>query len=70
MKKLRGYTRSYSPGLIVTPGKEKEFFKKLNDNRIDIYKLLNENEKIRRNCTKENLDAMDAFIDRQERIHG
>lgn len=56
----------YSPGIIIKQGKEKDFIKKMNENRLDIYKIIDDNETIRRNCTKEAIDEINKLMDMKD----
>ena len=54
-----------NPGCIIAYGKEKAFFKKVNDNR-PTKEFWEECIRLRKNVNKESLDAINELMDKEE----
>lgn len=54
-----------NPGYIIAYGKEKAFFKKVNDNR-PTKEFWEECTRLRKNVTQESLDAINQLMDKKE----
>lgn len=57
--------RACNPGCIIAHGKEKSFFKKVNENR-PTEEFWNECKQLRRNLNAESIDAINALMDRED----
>lgn len=53
----------YNPGCIIAYGKQKGFFKKVNENR-PTEEFWNECKQLRKNLSAESIDAMNALMDK------